>query len=235
MMDVGIVGTVNRHWNTVSQVCPRTVIDTVGMALSVDQLTALLIANRRTVHTVRISSNDVGELVERIIPILPQLVKLENLAFFSAAKDGTVFLNNGALKDVEQYIVSGKKSLILGCDPSLPAVEKLIIEMAPQLNTLVFLRGCDSLLKTDKQILNFLETNIDIEKINCLYLGHCSGGAELDPVIALLLSKASNLQYIQWSNAGASLEMMRALMSAEPKIHCAFEGAGFLSLFYRMV
>ena len=233
LVDASVLGSVCRHWGVVSQVCPRTVVDTVGFNIDPNQVVSMLLSSRRTVRTVRISAYDVEALLEAVLPILPELSNLENLAIFSAQKDGSVFCNGGGLKMIESYQRPGRRSLILSCDPSLPVINKLLTSWGKSLSSIAFLQGTFAIFKSEKDVVNFLDSKIDIAKLECLHLGHCKCSLDLDPVIAKLLAQAGQLKYIQWSDAGASLEMMRALMTSERKIKCAFEGAGFLSSFFR--
>ena len=235
LMEIASLGRVNHYWSRVSTVCPRSVLDTMGLSIRNDQLLAMVLANRRNLTKIRLSSSHLEQLAAGLLQILPQLPLLEHVELYQANRDGSVLYNAESLAEISKYERPGCKSLILGCDPSIPSVYRLVMHLIPQLSTVAFLKGTDSIFSTEKELINFLENSCNFPNLNCLHLGTCSNSVEMDPVIALLLAKAAELKYIQWSNASAGLEMMRALMLSENKIQCAFEGAGFLSFFYRMV
>jgi hypothetical protein len=235
LMEIASVGRVNQYWSFVAQVCPRSVLDTVGLNVSTDQLLAMVLANRRNLTRLRLSSFHIELLADGLMQIIDQLPLIEHIELFQANRDGSVFLNNQNLAQVSKYQLTGTKSLVLSCDPSIPSVNRLLTHLAPTMSTIAFIRGCENLFETEKELLIFVEKNCNFSLLNCLFFGSCSSMVEMDPVIALLLTRAQNLKFIQWSNASASLEMMKALMQCEKKIHCAFEGAGFLSYFYGMV
>jgi hypothetical protein len=235
LMEIASLGRVNQYWNYVSRVCPRSVLDTVGLHMSTEQLLAMVLANRRNLTKIRLSSFHIEQLADGLLNILNQLPHLEHIELLEANRDGSVLFNGQALSEVSKYEIPGKKSLVLSCDPNIPSVKRLLNSLAPNLSTIAFLRGCESIFETEKQLMDFFENSCNFSLLSCVYLGTCNTAVEMDPVIALLLTNAENLRYIQWSNASASLEMMKALMQKEKKIHCAFEGAGFLSYFYGMV
>jgi hypothetical protein len=236
LMEVSALGHVNQYWNYVSSVCPMSVIDTVGLSIPIPRLMALINANRQSLVSLRMSNEDLECLIDEILTILPYLVKLESIAVFQANDDGSVSL--GSLWEVDKYTAprltgKGVASLVLGCDPAIPAVGRLLNRLTPNLTTLAFLRGTENFFKTETDIQTFLSSNCSLDELQCLYLGHCLGTVDMDPVIALLLNSAKKLRYVEWSNAGAGLDMMKAIMKTG-SIHCAFEGAGFLSFLFRM-
>lgn len=240
LIEVTSMGLVNRHWNLVASVCPMTVIDTVGMSISTERLIDLIRANKRHLVSLKVSAIEVDQLVDLLIPLMQSLTRLEHLSIFSANADGAVRFDLGTLSAIEKHSpikrsrTCGLKSLVLGCEVSGSSIEKLLYQVSPQLTTLAFLRGCDSLFKTDEELIEFLNTKCTLSQMVCLHLGHCPGSVDMDPVIALLLAEADRLRYIHWSNAGAGLDMMKALMTHNGPIHCAFEGSNFLSFLFRI-
>ena len=237
LVEITTFSAVNRHWNFTASVCPMAVIDTLGMAIPLDRLLDLIRTNRRNVAILRISvrRQDLDSLMHELNILLPQMIRLHHLSIFTAHDNGSVTFNLQALAEVDKHSQppessSGLSSLVLGCDPSIPSVRTFLAKVAKRLSTLAFLRGCHTVFKTEVEITQFLQDECDLACLRCLHLGACASAIDMDPLIALLLTHCQDLRYVQWSGAGASLDMMKSIMNKKP-IQCAFEGVGFLSLF----
>ena len=237
LVEIISCSNLNRHWNFTASVCPMAVIDTVGMAIPLDRLIHMISSNRRNVTILRMSVTraNMDALILELEKLMPEMTRLNHLSIFTAHDDGSVTFNFQALTDIDKHSLtkedeSGLKSLVLGCDPAIPSVRTFMSIHARTLSTLAFLRGCHTAFKTEVEIAEFLESQCDLASVRCLHLGACSSSMDMDPLIALLLTQCESLRYVQWTGAGASLDMMKSIMSKKP-IECAFEGVGFLSLF----
>lgn len=223
------VSTVNRWWSFVATVCPLTVLDTVGLGIPMDRLLSMISRNRTNLTTLRISvcERDLEQFIIKFLAI--DLESITSLSVFAASdRDGSVRVSLKDMTTMDKY--SGSFSLVLGCDPSIACVRKLVEKMGPSLSTIAFLRGCWNLYKSEDEILQFFEESISLENLKCIHFGACNSNVDMDPVIARILIGSPNLEYIQWTGAGASIDMMKSL-TGRKNLECAFEGIGFLSLF----
>ena len=237
LLEIASFSRVNKWWDFSASVCPFSVLDTVGVSIPTERLIGMILANRTNLHVLRVSVPEtrLSRFVQALTRILPQLTRLESLAIFTESADGSVRCNSQALLDIErrhtpttgtEYRIT---TLVLSCDPSVPAVRALIDTVAPGLTGIAFLRGCHDIFRSGDELSQFFELRLNMASIRCLYLGHCNSEIDMDPVIARLLADATQLEYIQWSGAGASIDMMKSLMQRK-SLECAFEGAGVLSM-----
>ena len=235
------MSTVNRWWNFVATVFPCSVLDTVGLDIPLDRLLYIIFRNRRNTEILKVSvrETDIDEFVERLTPLLSDATLLTTLQIFSSNRDGAVRIPLKDLHDVEKFSTSkrlmpettpGIQTLVLSCDPCGESIRSLLKLTGPSLTSLSFLKGCGRLFKSEEEITEFISHTLRLENIECLYLGSCSSSVDMDPVIARLLAEAGRLRFIQWTNAGASIEMMKSL-TGKKGLKCAFEGIGFLYLF----
>lgn len=230
---------MSKAWNLASFDSPLLYLDTVGISVSLDRLVQIVKDHRRTLVSLRVSfprAKDLDRFACELMSIMQDMPCLKQIALFSAYPDGSVRMNLHALSEIDRFSFSWNcdpklESLVLGVDDlgSHPGVRDLLLKSAKTLSSLAFLKGCETLFRTDSELTEFVSNTLSLDTLKCLHLGFCDSSIDMDPVIAAILSRASSLEYIQWSGSGASIDMMKSLMGCR-KMHCAFEGVGFLSM-----
>lgn len=239
LVEMTLCSGMSKAWNLASLDSPLLYLDTVGISVSFDRLVQIVKDHRRTLVSLRVSfaeAKDLDRFARELTSILHDMPRLKQIAIFSAYPDGSVRMNLQALSVIDRFSFSWNcdpniESLVLGVDDlgSLPSVRELLFRSAKTLSSLAFLKGCETLFRTDSDMTEFVSNTLSIGTVKCLHLGFCDSSIDMDPVIAAILSRASRLEYIQWSGSGASIDMMKSLMGCR-KMHCAFEGVGFLSM-----
>ena len=233
LVEIARYSAISRDWNFASSLCPLSCIDTVGVCISAQRLLRMIANSKGTLVILRVSLQEceIENFLIQFSPLIPQMPLLKQFALLAAFPDGSVRLNLDPLSQIDRFSVfsyqPGLESLVIGCDALI--VKNLIYSTCTTLRSLAFLRGPGSLFHSQEQLTDFLANDLCIEQVKFLHLGTCDLEMDMDPVIALLLARANCLQYVQWSSAGASIDMMKSLMQSG-RMQCAFEGVGFLSL-----
>ena len=230
---------VNKYWRFVSRSAPSTVIDTVGFNLSVSRLLSIILKNSHYLEILRVSVNEseVDHFVSVLLENISKFTNLKKLAIFVSAPDGSVRIPIRDLSRIDTYDhqtvtddgdgdVGGISSLILQIDPSLKnckSMQRLLQQLGANLKTIALLRGTG--ITSSSDLVEFVQKTVP--RAECIYLGPCEIDIDMDEVVPHIFSNLRKIQYLQWSNASASLDTLRFVRS---KVlgDCDFDGLGFL-------
>lgn len=226
---------VNKYWRFVSTTSPSAVIDTVGFDLSVSRLISLISRNASYIEILRVGVRepDIDSFISFLVSELNKFEKLTRIAIFSTSPDGSVRLPIRDLQRIDafdntQYSPSTSPShvtsLILQIDPSVSKPTQTLLKiLGPNLSTVAFLRGPGVVKSAD---LVSLITHT-VPRAQSVYLGPCTSDIDMDEVVPHIFADRQNpIQYLQWSNASASIDTLRFVHSKVSE--CDFDGLGFL-------
>ena len=196
--------------------------------------------NFHYLEILRVSVNEfeIDHFVSGLLDNLTKFPNLKKLAIFVSAPDGSVRIPIRDLSRIDTYdhqtvtddgdgdVDRGISSLILQIDPSLKnckSVERLLQQLGANLKTIALLRGTG--ITSSSDLVEFVQKTVP--RAECIYLGPCEIDIDMDEVVPHIFSNLRKIQYLQWSNASASLDTLRFVRS---KVlgDCDFDGLGFL-------